>query len=396
MPPPPQAPAQDTPVETTPTKPRRTRLPTMRKVPLAAILTVFGVIILLAAIRAWSSLLLLSFGAILVAVALRGGGRVLNRYLHINIKLGVLITVVLVAVIAIIGIIAVGPAISEQLNQLLQGLPEAWAQIEDWLANSSAGQFIEQQLQPATGTGASEAAQSSLPSIFGFLTGTLSTLFGGIANIVLLITMAIFLALDGPTYAAGALRLVPIPYRPRAQEISDELGVSLGRWMAGQAVDMLAVALMTGFGLWALGMPLAMVLGLIAGLTNVIPYIGPFLSGTPAVLFALTQGFDMAVYVLLLFIFVQQFEGNILLPLIQKYAADLPPVLTVMAIVAFGGLFGFAGVLLATPLLMVLMILVKRIYIEDVLGDQLPPPLPRLGQPVPPRSDPQKEKDAAS
>ena len=190
------------------------------------------------------------------------------------------------------------------------------------------------------------------------------------ANLVLLVTVAIFLALDAPMYRGGALRLVPLSYRARAGQIADELARALARWMGGQALDMVLVALVTGLGLWLLGVPLALVLGLIAGLTNIIPVVGPFLSGIPAVLFALTQGFDLAVYVALLFVVVQQVEGNLLMPLIQRYAADLPPALTVLAILAFGGLFGFAGIVLATPLLLVTIILVKRIYVEDVLGDR--------------------------
>ena len=202
------------------------------------------------------------------------------------------------------------------------------------------------------------------------MTGTLTTVFGGVANLVLLVTVAIFLALDAPMYRGGALRLVPLSYRDRAGQIADELARALGRWMGGQALDMVLVALVTGLGLWMLGVPLALVLGLIAGLTNIIPVVGPFLSGIPAVLFALTQGFDLAIWVALLFVLVQQVEGNLLMPLIQRFAADLPPALTVLAILAFGSLFGFAGIVLATPLLLVAIILVKRIYVEDVLGDQ--------------------------
>ncbi|AUH34038.1 AI-2E family transporter [Paracoccus tegillarcae] len=344
----------------------------LRPVPLAAILTFFGIAILLAALWSWKGLILMSFAAILVAIALRGGGRLLHRLLKINIKLGILLTVVLIVIVMVILAQSIGPAIGAQFTQLLNGLPAAWEQVTNWLDNSSLGNFIERQLDTENAPAAS--ATNGLPQIFGFLTGTITSVFGGVANLVLMITIAIFLALDGPEYRNGALRLVPIPYRPQARFISDELGTSLGRWMAGQAVDMVAVALMTGFGLWLLGMPLAMVLGLIAGLTNIIPYVGPFLSGAPAVLFGLTQGFDMAVYVLLLFIFVQQFEGNVLLPLIQKYASDLPPVLTVMGIVAFGSMFGFAGILLATPMVLVIIVLTKRLYIEGILGDTAAPP----------------------
>ena len=88
-------------------------------------------------------------------------------------------------------------------------------------------------------------------------------------------------------------------------------------------------------------------------------------------MFALTQGVDQALYVTLLFLVIQQIEGNVLMPMIQQSAANLPPVLTVLAIVAFGGMFGLFGVILATPLLLVSIILVKRLYVEDVLGDRL-------------------------
>ncbi|MDN5568622.1 MAG: AI-2E family transporter, partial [Paracoccus sp. (in: a-proteobacteria)] len=78
---------------------------------------------------------------------------------------------------------------------------------------------------------------------------------------------------------------------------------------------------------------------------------------------------DTAIYVALLFTAIQMFEGNVLMPLIQSYAVQLPPALTIVAIMAFGGLFGFAGVILAAPLLIVAMLLIHRIYIEDILGD---------------------------
>lgn len=334
------------------------------------IAVVFATALLLAAMWQWSNVLLLGFGAVLIAIALRAGAAVLHRRTGLGFKPGVLLTA-LAAVLAIAGIVAsVGPSISDQFRQLIGSLPGAWDQITGWLGESPVGQFLERQMEDASQNGNGAAPTGSLPAIFGYVTGTLNTVFGGVANLVLLLTVAIFLALDAPLYRGGALRLVPLSYRARAGGIADELARALGRWMGGQALDMVLVALATGLGLWLLGVPLALVMGLIAGLTNIIPVVGPFLSGIPAVLFALTQGLDMAVYVALLFLVIQQLEGNVLMPLIQRFAADLPPALTVLAILAFGGLFGFAGIVLATPLLLVAIILIKRIYVEDVLGDR--------------------------
>ncbi len=340
--------------------------PRLRPGPIAMVM---ALVLLLAAMWQWSNVLLMGFGAILIAIALRAGAAVLHRRAGIGLKPGVLLCA-LAATLVIAGIVAgAGPSISDQFGQLIGSLPAALDQVNAWLSDSSLGQFLERRLESAEAVGGTTPG-GSLPSLFGYVTGTLTTVLGGVANLVLLVTVAIFLALDAPMYRGGALRLVPLSYRARAGQIADELARALARWMGGQALDMVLVALVTGLGLWLLGVPLALVLGLIAGLTNIIPVVGPFLSGIPAVLFALTQGFDLAVYVALLFVVVQQVEGNLLMPLIQRYAADLPPALTVLAILAFGGLFGFAGIVLATPLLLVTIILVKRIYVEDVLGDR--------------------------
>ena len=133
---------------------------------------------------------------------------------------------------------------------------------------------------------------------------------------------------------------------------------------------MAAVAVLSGVGLWLIGVPLALALGLIAGLLDFIPYVGPWLGAAPAVLLALAEGPAEAVWTAILFLVIQQVEGNVLMPVIQKRASALPPVLTILAVVAFGVLFGFMGVFLATPLLLVLIILVRMIYVEDVLGDR--------------------------
>ena len=161
----------------------------------------------------------------------------------------------------------------------------------------------------------------------------------------------------------------PFDKRQRAAEIMDALGRGLWRWLIGQGIAMLAVAVLSGVGLWLIGVPLAMTLGIIAGLMDFIPYVGPWLGGAPAVLMALTMGPMEAIYTVILFVIIQQVEGNLLMPVIQKRASSLPPVLTVLAVVGFGVLFGFMGVLLATPLLLVLIVLVRMIYVEDILGD---------------------------
>ena len=153
---------------------------------------------------------------------------------------------------------------------------------------------------------------------------------------------------------------------------------ALRLWLKGQAIAMVVVGLMTGIGLWFLGMPSAFVLGLLAGLLEFIPFAGPIISAIPAILLALVVGPEMALWVGLLYLAVQQFEGNILSPMIQQYAVDLPGVVLLFSLIGFGILFGTLGVILAAPLAVVTLVLVKRLYIIETLDT--PTPIPGEGK----------------
>ena len=149
-----------------------------------------------------------------------------------------------------------------------------------------------------------------------------------------------------------------------------EMGDNLSSWLLGKAVSMLIVGVTTAIGLSMLGVPLALILGVIAGLLDFIPYLGPIMAGIPAVLLALSISPDLALYALLLFAAINMLEGYVLQPMIEAKAIELPPALVIVMQLIFGTLFGFAGVALATPLAAVLSVLVKMLYIEDILGDR--------------------------
>jgi predicted PurR-regulated permease PerM len=131
---------------------------------------------------------------------------------------------------------------------------------------------------------------------------------------------------------------------------------------------MLCVGAITAAGLLVLGVPLALALGIIAGLLNFVPYLGPVLSGVPAVLIAFTQSPGDALNTLLLFVLIQNIEGYVLTPMLQRRAVSIPPALGIVAIVGLGSLFRIYGVLFGTPLLLVIMILVWMLYVEDNLN----------------------------
>jgi predicted PurR-regulated permease PerM len=128
---------------------------------------------------------------------------------------------------------------------------------------------------------------------------------------------------------------------------------------------------LTTIGLWILGVPLAFTLGVLAGILNFVPNFGPWIAAIPAVLVAFLQGPQQALYVGLLYIALQSIDGYILTPIVDRRSVELPPVLTIVAQVLLGLAFGFVGILLASPLTAVAMILIKTLYVEDLLGDRM-------------------------
>lgn len=204
--------------------------------------------------------------------------------------------------------------------------------------------------------------------------GTVLSIGSGIADVLVVIVAGIFLATQPGFYLTGAVKLIPPGKRSLALEAVSESENALRLWLRGQLIAMVVVGLLTGIGLWALGMPSAFVLGLLAGALEFIPFVGPILSMIPAGLLALAVGPNHAFWVLLLYFAVQQFEGYILTPLVQQYSVDLPGVILLFALIAFGILFGTLGVILAAPLTVVSYVLVKRLYVIEVLHTATPIP----------------------
>lgn len=200
------------------------------------------------------------------------------------------------------------------------------------------------------------------------------TMASGVAyfltNAVVVLFAAIYIAASPDLYRRGLVLLFPPHLHDRVREVLDVCGHSLWRWMIGTLVSMASVGVLTGLGLWFLGVPAALPLAVIAGLLEFIPLIGPVLAAIPAVLIAFSQSPADALWTALLYLVIQQLEGNIILPIAQKRVVALPPVVTLGAIVAGGLLFGFLGIFLATPLAVVLMVIINLLYIEDTLGEK--------------------------
>jgi predicted PurR-regulated permease PerM len=201
-----------------------------------------------------------------------------------------------------------------------------------------------------------------------------STVTGVAGAVLLAFVGAIYLAADPGLYQAGLLKLVPGPRRDLARVALGETARALRLWLLGQLVSMSVIGVLTGLGLAWVGLPSALALGLLAGLLAFVPLVGPIVSAIPALLLALADGAATVGWTLAVFVGVQQIEGNVVMPFVQRRMVDLPPALLLFAIVAAGTLLGPLGALLAAPLTVVVFVLVKRLYVREALDT--PTPLP--------------------
>jgi predicted PurR-regulated permease PerM len=151
----------------------------------------------------------------------------------------------------------------------------------------------------------------------------------------------------------------------------DTAGQALRLWMLGQLATMIMVGVAIGVGLWAIGLPSALALGLIAAILEFIPFFGPIMSALPALLLAFSNNVSTVLWVLALIVVVQQAENNLIVPLIQRRTVELPPALGITSVVAFGLLFGWLGLFFGTPLTVVILVLVKYLYVRGVENEDV-------------------------
>lgn len=314
-----------------------------------------GALVLLA----WrlSDVLLLLFGAVIVAVVLRGFSAPLQRYLRLPPRLAVVATTIILLVLIGLGVWLAGDRLAQQTADLRERVPDALNAAVAWARGRPIGVAVLDLWDSAT------ADDVPWSRVANAAAQTLSAM----GSVGLMAVVGLYLAADPRLYRSGLVRLVPPHHRERIEEALFASGQALSRWLLGQGVSMLFVGASTALGLWLLDIPLALTIGAIAAVLAFIPFFGPIASGILAVLMAFMEGPTQALYVAGLCVAIQQVEGNLLMPFVQRWAVQLPPVLGITAAVIFGLLFGVAGVILATPLMVVAMVLVKKLYVEGVL-----------------------------
>lgn len=307
-------------------------------------------------------LALLLFGAVLIAVVLSGLTARLARFTRLPRTLCLVLVVVFIVGGLAAAVVLALPELLAELGQLRERIPEAVGKLQE---------FVNRLGWLETAYDALPKGELSLnrPGIAGRVSSALSSTVGAFVNIAIVLLVAVYLAADPCPYVNGAVRLFPLKHRERARAVFDALGEVLFHWLQGQLVSMTVVGLLITGGLWALGVPLAATLGFISGVFEFVPNIGPILSGIPAALLAITVSPTHVVYVIALYTAVQTLESYFLTPMVMRRAISLPPALTIIAQLVGTLTAGWLGLLLATPLVAAIVVVVRKVYLESILGE---------------------------
>lgn len=280
-----------------------------------------------------------------------------------------LILITLFALFALLFILT-WPILREQFAVIQSRLPPAIDGIQDWIDSQIAAVMGS---MGATGREIRQELRTRMTSEVGTLVGgalpLLNTAVGAVTGTALVLVSGMFIAISPRTYMRGLIVLVPRSRRQRAGEVLPQAGQALVQWMKGTAIGMAVIGTVTAVGLSLIGVPAALALGVIAGLLEFIPYIGPALSFVPATVVALAVSPEMALWVIGLYAVVQGLESNLLTPLLMNQMVKLPPALTLLFQTLMATLFGFLGLILAVPILATMKILVQELYVEGVADE---------------------------
>jgi predicted PurR-regulated permease PerM len=303
----------------------------------------------------------------------------------------------------------VAPTVREQSVELRRRLPESLDRLEGWidqhrgglLSTLLGGAAVEARRDsaltsggrpPAAGatTGAAPSPQrtpadtaTATPSLrerisqqlsgatrylFPFLSSTLAVLGG----LLIILFLSIYIGADPELYHRGLMLLFPRRSRDRAGEVLSAMAAVLRRWLVTQLIAMLAIGTVTTIALLVLRVKAAFALGILAGLLEFIPTVGPILSALPAIAMGFLDSPEKALYVAIAFWGIQFAENHLLIPLLMKGGVDVPPALTILGQALMAIVFGFLGLMCAVPLLAAAMVAVKMLYVEGVVGERVP------------------------
>jgi len=354
------------------------------------------------------NLIFVAFFGLLLGLAVSAGATRLRRF---GIGQGFGAALIVAAAIALlIGFGAwTGPTVRTQYRELKQRLPEAFVKLDSWLGQRQGG-FVGTLLSNEQDSVAStpiirqhgdtiatkndiipdslvhvralrEQIMARGAGASGFIFPVLHSTVEVIAGIVIIFFLAVYIGADPSLYRKGIIGLMPHRARVRGEQVLDAITVALRRWLVTQLIAMVVMGVVATGVRTVLHVRAALPLGILSGLLQFVPMAGPIISAVPAIAMGFVDSPQKAAAVLVAFYVIHFLETHVLIPLLMKEGVDLPPVLTVLTQAVMALAFGIVGLFVAVPLLVLAMILVKMLYVEDVIGD--PTPLPFVNEPPP-------------
>ncbi|MEO6151094.1 MAG: AI-2E family transporter [Mucilaginibacter sp.] len=304
-------------------------------------------------LRVAFDVLLMVLAGSLIAVFFHGLGDAIQRRTHLRRQICMAISVLGTFLIVVLLFWFMGNKIQAQIAALSDDFPRIVSNAEASLRKTPIGEKILKNVSSYDTSKLMTTAQSFF-----------STSFGVLGNLYIILFLGIFFTVSPSMYKDGIIKLVPSPAKKIAKVVIDRISLVLKGWLKGMMLAMLIIAVLTGTGLTVLDIPMALTLALMAGLLNFIPNFGPLIAMVPAVLLGFTISPNMAIGLAAMYTGIQILESNIITPMVQKRMIDLPPALTIISQVLMGALSGVLGILLATPLLAIVIVLVDELYVK--------------------------------
>ena len=302
------------------------------------------------------SVFILVLGGALIATYFRGLAQLIEKKTHWKKWIAMTISIggTLLFVAGIIWLI--GSEAQNQMTQLSETLPETYQNAKEYLKGTYLGREAIERIQES---GSGQKMTSVFSSFF-------RTTFGILGDIYVILLVGAYLTASPYLYTKGIKKLVPPKGRGKADDVLDHLGQSMKQWILGKLFAMFVVFVLTAIGLKIMGMPMWLALSIIAGFLNFIPNFGPLIAMIPAVLVALSKDPQTALIVVGLYILVQFLESNVITPKIQQRLTSVPPALIITSQLIVASFAGIWGITLATPIILVVMILVQELYVKKI------------------------------
>lgn len=326
-----------------------------------ATVSVIGVVAFAYTLWYAQTAVLLTFAGILLAIVLHGASKALTELTG----LPRLLTLPVVAIAALAGLVlavwTAGPTLGNQIALLAQSIAAGATTLTSQLSSFVHHTAFLENIDPVQMLG-------NFMSQWGIATGATTvalSVFGMFSAGLIVLFFGVYLAADPHTYVQLVARLAPEEKRQTVLDLLYEIGGLLRRWLIGQSITMVVIGGFTFVGLLILGVPIAFVLALFAGLACFLPYLGPIIGAIPIVLVAGGESFNLALWALGLYCCVQFLESYLLTPLIQARAVSMPPAVVILNQLVFGAIFGLIGLALATPLAAAATVPLRHVFAKS-------------------------------